>query len=124
MGAMRARGELKSRLPKGVEKVSMHFVLAVDGGNTKTIALVAKLDGSVVGVGRGGCSDIYNAVADDGKTDPEDVALANVGQAVSHALHAAGVASSDLAVGVFNMAGADWPEDIAFWQNEMAERGL
>ncbi len=102
----------------------MHYVLAVDGGNTKTIALIAKLDGSVVGVGRGGCSDIYNAVADDGKTDSEEVALANLGQAVTHALHSAAVAPSDLAVGVFNMAGADWPEDIAFWQNEMAERGL
>ena len=25
---------------------------------------------------------------------------------------------------VFNMAGADWPEDIAFWREAMAERGI
>ncbi len=39
----------------------MQCVLAVDGGNTKTIALVAALDGTILGAGRGGCGDIYNA---------------------------------------------------------------
>ena len=39
----------------------MQCVLAVDGGNTKTIAIVAALDGTILGAGRGGCGDIYNA---------------------------------------------------------------
>ena len=34
-------------------------VVGVDGGNTKTIALVATIDGTVVGAGRAGCADIY-----------------------------------------------------------------
>src|SRR5271166_1145419 len=102
----------------------MYCVLAVDGGNTKTIALVAGLDGAILGVGRGGCSDIYNAVAEDGKTDPEVIALSNLERAVSHALRSAGIDPGDLLVSVFNMAGADWPEDIAFWHQKMSERGL
>ena len=36
-------------------------MLAVDGGNTKTIAVVADASGRTLGAGRGGCSDIYNA---------------------------------------------------------------
>src|SRR5438105_4774145 len=39
----------------------MQCVLGVDGGNTKTVALVAALDGTILGAGRGGCGDIYNA---------------------------------------------------------------
>src|SRR5436305_11603111 len=39
----------------------MQCVLAVDGGNTKTIAIVATLAGTILGAGRGGCGDIYNA---------------------------------------------------------------
>ena len=37
------------------------LLLGVDGGNTKTIALVARRDGTVVGVGTAGCADIHNA---------------------------------------------------------------
>ncbi|MGO8951325.1 MAG: BadF/BadG/BcrA/BcrD ATPase family protein [Ktedonobacterales bacterium] len=102
----------------------MHCVLAVDGGNTKTIALVAGLDGAILGVGRGGCSDIYNAIAEDGVSDPALVALANLERAVMSALRSADATPGDLLVSIFNMAGADWPEDVAFWQDEMALRGL
>jgi N-acetylglucosamine kinase-like BadF-type ATPase len=94
----------------------MHCVLAVDGGNTKTIALIAGLDGTVLGIGRSGCTDIYNATADDNDTDPAEIALANLEEAVMTALRVAAVEPADLEVGVLNMAGADWPEDIAFWQ--------
>ncbi len=40
----------------------MPYVLAVDGGNTKTIAMVATAEGAVLGAAYGGCGDIYNAV--------------------------------------------------------------
>jgi N-acetylglucosamine kinase-like BadF-type ATPase len=104
----------------------MHCVLAVDGGNTKTIALIAGLDGTVLGIGRGGCTDIYNATADgnqDGEADPAEIALANFDAAVMTALGVAVAESADLEVGVLNMAGADWPEDIAFWQAAATARG-
>jgi N-acetylglucosamine kinase-like BadF-type ATPase len=105
------------------ETPGMQHVLAVDGGNTKTIALVAALDGTIVGIGRGGCSDIYNAEPLDGTGDRAAAARANAEGAISAALAQAGLTRSDLVVGVFNMAGADWPEDIAFWRESMSERG-
>jgi N-acetylglucosamine kinase-like BadF-type ATPase len=37
----------------------MEYVLAVDGGNAKTVALVARKDGTILGTGRAGYADIY-----------------------------------------------------------------
>lgn len=94
----------------------MGYVLGVDGGSTKTIALVADRRGVVVGSGRAGGSNIY--------VPRPDMALAAVEQAATAALDAAGVGPSDLDVGVFSMSGADWPEDIDFIRSEMARRRL
>ena len=99
----------------------MHCILAVDGGNTKTIALVASLDGTILGAGRGGNSDIYNAQR---LTGSPAAAVDNVEYAVMDALQAAQVRQSDLIAGVFSMAGADWPEDFAYLQSALQERGL
>ncbi len=81
------------------------LVLGVDGGNTKTVALVARDDGTVVGSGRGGCSDIYNAPS-------FEAAVAEIGKAVRAALPA-GSSPADIAAAVFSLAGADWDEDIS-----------
>jgi N-acetylglucosamine kinase-like BadF-type ATPase len=102
----------------------MECVLAVDGGNTKTIAIVAALDGTILGTARGGCSDIYNAVSLDGLVNPAMTARANAEHTVMSALDEAHVAAADLAVSVLNMAGVDWPEDVAFWREAMSERGF
>lgn len=83
------------------------LVLGVDGGNTKTIAIVATAAGKVLGAGRAGPSDMYNAVS-------ETIALNEVRAAVTRAIESAGVDASDLAIGAFSMAGADWPEDFVF----------
>ncbi len=92
------------------------YILGVDGGNTKTMALLARLDGTVVGVGRGGCSDIYtNPVA--------DVPLAELEIAVAQARAMAGLIGVPV-VGGFSLAGADWPEDADFLRTTLAERGL
>jgi len=101
----------------------MAYVLGVDGGNTKTIALVAALDGRIVGAGRAGCSDLYNTKPDKHGESPTDAALANIDSAVIQALQAAHIAPSDLAAGVFNMAGADWPEDFTLLESVVTERG-
>ncbi len=101
----------------------MPYVLAVDGGNTKTIAMVATVEGKVLGAAYGGCGDIYNAAANDGELDPAMSALANVEGTILSALAAAGAEAADLAVSVLNMAGADWPEDIEFWREAMTARG-
>jgi N-acetylglucosamine kinase-like BadF-type ATPase len=92
----------------------MAYVLAVDGGNTKTIALVAYHDGTVVGAGRGGCGDIYGV--------GPDAALVDVEHAVRAALGACGALPAELSSGVFSMAGADWPEDFALLECSMRNR--
>ena len=95
----------------------MGYVLGVDGGNTKTIALVARLDGAIVGVGRGGWGDIYGAPS-------VEAALAEVEHAVVEALRNAGISARELVNGTFSMAGADWPEDFDLLQTEMEQRGF
>lgn len=102
----------------------MHCVLAVDGGNTKTIALVAAIDGTILGAGRGGCGDVYNAAAGTTWPDSATAAVANIEYAVVSALQTAHVRRSDLVTAVFNMAGADWPEDFAFLQAAVEARGF
>jgi N-acetylglucosamine kinase-like BadF-type ATPase len=79
------------------------FVLGVDGGNTKTVALVARPDGAVVGAGRGGCSDIYGAPS-------FDAAIGEIEAAVRGALPP-GASVEEVTTAVFSLAGADWDED-------------
>jgi N-acetylglucosamine kinase-like BadF-type ATPase len=43
-----------------IAKSTQKFVLAVDGGQSSTLALLAALDGSIVAYGRGGPSNHYN----------------------------------------------------------------
>ncbi len=93
------------------------FLLGVDGGNTKTVAIVATMDGNIVGAGRSGRSDIYN-------TPDEAAALEEIRSAVEEALRGAGAAPSDLAIGAFSMAGADWPEDIDLLRRGMTRFGF
>ena len=92
------------------------LVLGVDGGNTKTVALVAGADGTILGAGRGGRSDIYNAVS-------EAAALAALDDAVRAAPSAAGAAADRLEAAVFSLAGADWPEDFALLDAAVRARG-
>lgn len=95
----------------------MSYILGVDGGNTKTIALVAQVDGRIIGAGRSGCSDIYGA------TSPEE-AMAALEQAVQSALHEAGLQPEALTSAVFSLAGADWPEDFALLQKAVEQKGF
>ena len=102
----------------------MGYVLAVDGGNSKTLVVVATLDGAILSVERGGCGDIYNATPSETAPNPTAAALENVEQVVLAALGSAEISPDDLDYSVFNMAGADWPEDIAFWRETMTTRGF
>jgi N-acetylglucosamine kinase-like BadF-type ATPase len=81
------------------------LLLGVDGGNTKTVALIVRDDGTAVGVGRGGCADIHN-------TPSPDDGLDEIAKACAQALERAGASTADLAAAAFSLAGADWPEDF------------
>jgi N-acetylglucosamine kinase-like BadF-type ATPase len=93
----------------------VRLLLGVDGGNTKTIALVARADGNIVGTGRAGCGDHY------GLTTPEQ-AYEEIAAAVRAALDAAGASVSDVVAGAFSLAGADWAEDIDVYAHEIRMR--
>src|ERR1051325_5884574 len=95
----------------------MNYILGVDGGNTKTIALVAQFDGRIIGAGRSGCSDIYGAAS-------AEAAIAALEQAVQSALREAGLQPEALTAAAFSLAGADWPEDFDFLRKAIKERGF
>ncbi len=95
----------------------MTHVLGLDAGNTKTVALLAQLDGSIVGSGRAGCGDIYGAGS------PE-AAMAELDMAMAGALRGVGLDFGLLDASCFSMAGADWPEDFHVIRCELAARGL
>lgn len=89
----------------------MRMVLGIDGGASKTHALLLGEDGTVLGFGRGGCAnhqsrglaeaetEIEKAVAEalDGQTDPIDLAC-------------------------YCLAGADLPSDYAMLQSAMEKK--
>ncbi|MBJ7334630.1 MAG: ATPase, partial [Thermoleophilia bacterium] len=82
------------------------FVLGADGGNTKTVALVARLDGAIIGWGRAGSSDVHDTAGADG-------AVGELTAAVHAACELAGCNPAAATSSVFGLAGADWPEDFA-----------
>ncbi len=86
------------------DQTSPDLAIAVDGGNTKTIAVIVTTDLEVVGVGIGGCTDIYNAQS-------PAAACAELSRVIRSALSDAGCEAGSLDAGVFSLAGADWPED-------------
>jgi N-acetylglucosamine kinase-like BadF-type ATPase len=87
------------------------YVLGVDGGNTKTIALVARPDGTIVGGGRSGCSDIYAI--------PHGAAIDAIRAASLEAFAEAGIDPRAVRAGAFSLAGADWPEDFELYRGEL-----
>ena len=79
------------------------YFLGVDGGTTKTLAIIADGQGRIQGAARGPGSNWTG----------EDVTIpmAVVVETVRQALQKVGMSGEEIALGVFSLAGADWPED-------------
>jgi N-acetylglucosamine kinase-like BadF-type ATPase len=92
------------------------FVVGVDGGTTKTIALVADDRGHILGAGRGGNSNWTGPNVE----EPMRV----VADTVQVALGQAGLSGDQVSIGVFGLAGADWPEDYARRQIVLARSSI
>jgi N-acetylglucosamine kinase-like BadF-type ATPase len=92
------------------------LVLGVDGGGTKTHAVIAGADGTVQGF------------ATSGPANWEVVGLRGAGEslreAVGRALKAAGASVSDVAASAFGLAGIDWDSDLPRMTAEVDELGL
>jgi N-acetylglucosamine kinase-like BadF-type ATPase len=86
--------------------------LGLDAGNSKTVAFLCRPDGSVAGVARTGCGDIY------GVGDIRDAVQAVTG-CVAQVLGSAGVTAAQVRSAAFRMAGVDWPEDAEFWRRTL-----
>lgn len=89
--------------------------LGVDGGNSKTVALIADASGAVRGRGRAGNGDIYGGAS-------AEEAVLNVVSAVAAALLSAGSTIGDVRHGALCLAGVDWSEDADYWQRELPSR--
>lgn len=82
----------------------MRYALGVDGGATKTLAVVGDETGRVIGVGLGGPTN-YQLTG-------LEAAMENLGGAVAAALAQARLDVTDIARAVFGLAGADFPIDF------------
>jgi N-acetylglucosamine kinase-like BadF-type ATPase len=91
-------------------------VVGVDGGTTKTIALVADEQGHILGATRGGGSNWSG--------EDVQIPMSTVIELVREAQTNAGVFSQDCSVGVFTLAGADWPEDHTRRETVLANAGI
>lgn len=85
-------------------------VIGVDGGNTKTLAVVADQHGRVIGVASGVSTDIYSG---------QDTAIVELLRVVGAAMAAADRRPEHCVAGVFSLAGADWPEDHVFLRDHL-----
>jgi N-acetylglucosamine kinase-like BadF-type ATPase len=92
------------------------YVVGVDGGTTKTIALVANNEGRILSSARGGGS---NWIGED-VTIPMTV----VADTVRSALQPLGLSGQDISMGVFTLAGADWPEDHTRREMFLGQAGI
>jgi N-acetylglucosamine kinase-like BadF-type ATPase len=92
------------------------LVLGIDGGGTKTHAVIADADGTVRGF------------ATSGPANWEVVGLRGAGEslreAVGRALQAAGASVADVAAAAFGLAGIDWDSDLPRITAEVDELGL
>jgi N-acetylglucosamine kinase-like BadF-type ATPase len=91
-------------------------VVGVDGGATKTDAVVLSTAGHVLGSGRAGCSN-WESVRLEG-------AVAAVASAVDAALAEAGCPRGRVAASAFALAGVDWPVDHEMFDAPLAGLGL
>ena len=88
------------------------LVAGVDGGGTKTDAVVCDGQGRVLGAARAGPGS-WELVG-------SEAALAAVDEALRAALHAAGAPADRLQAAVFALAGVDWPSDEALLAPRLA----
>lgn len=92
------------------------YVVGVDGGTTKTIALVADLEGRIVGAARGTGSNWYG--------ENVEIPMTTVVNTVRAAVSGAGIGHTDISVGAMALAGADWPDDYTRRYDYLTDQSL
>ncbi|WP_339206310.1 BadF/BadG/BcrA/BcrD ATPase family protein [Paenibacillus sp. FSL K6-3182] len=93
----------------------MTYYLGVDGGGSKTIAVVCDGMGRVVGASESGCGNHQLGV---------ELARSNIQAAVIHAMMHAKVTQEQIAYAVFGLAGADREADFQILRPMIAKLGF
>jgi N-acetylglucosamine kinase-like BadF-type ATPase len=91
------------------------YYLGVDGGGSKTIAVVSDEAGRVLGLGESGCGNHQLGV---------ELARSNIQAAVIHAMQQAKVEKEEIAYAVFGLAGADREADFQILRPMIAKLGF
>lgn len=98
----------------------MTYILGVDGGASKTLAVLADETGTVLGVGRAGCANHQSRGL--------GPAIAEIRLAVERAFRRASnswhIDPADLALAYYALAGADLPEDFELLDAPLDEIGV
>lgn len=89
----------------------MRYVLGVDGGSSKTHALVADERGRVLGIGQTGSGNH--------QSQGLEPAVQEISRAARLAIDEAGLPATPVELGCFCLAGADLPEDYVLLQKAM-----
>jgi N-acetylmuramic acid 6-phosphate etherase len=89
------------------------YLLGIDGGGTKTLALLASANGATLGRGQAPSSN-YHKVG-------KDAALAALDEAIRNAFADAQLALEPVAAICLGMSGVDRPEDLAVFQPWLAD---
>jgi N-acetylglucosamine kinase-like BadF-type ATPase len=92
------------------------YFLGIDGGASKTHALLAASTGQVLGFGKGGPGNH--------QTSSLESALNQIDLAVRQAFEQAGISHEKVELGCFCLAGADLPEDYALLQRAVEAQHL
>jgi len=95
----------------------MTFVLGVDGGNSKTLAVLADEHGEIHGVGRSGSGSHQSSPGLEG-------AMHQIRIAVAGALKGTGCDVGNIVGAYYCLAGADLPEDFALLRPALEKLGL
>lgn len=93
----------------------MNYYLGVDGGGSKTLAVISDQEGSIISRAVSGCGNHQTGAA---------AAERNIRQAVEEALGTAGLTKEQLSYSVFGLAGADREADYSVLRPMIAGLGL
>jgi N-acetylglucosamine kinase-like BadF-type ATPase len=92
---------------------NMDYIIGVDGGGSKTLAVAANLNGAVLGEGKSGPSNLH--------VQGTETAFAALEGAIKGAQNVAGLSKQPLAA-CLGLAGADGPDEIAMAKAWWAKR--
>ncbi|MFD0716365.1 N-acetylglucosamine kinase [Paenibacillus sp. GCM10027626] len=90
------------------------YLAGIDGGGSKTFAIITNEHGVVMGSGLSGCGNHQMIGA--------SAALANMRKALVQAMHQAEICEEELAFVQFGLAGADRPFDLELLQPEISRQ--